>query len=330
MATLFLDRAGMEIRSEGRTLVMYEAGQRRGTVPLALLERVIVTGRQIKLDSGVLTQLAENAVSTVFISARRSRQVAVVLGPQHNDASVRMCQTQRALDPEYCLGFAKDLVRSKLKRQEKLLRDAMTKRPDSLRALTQNADAMHDVLERIAAREHLTVGELRGYEGAGARFYFAGLTALFAPSLGFAGRNRRPPRDPVNATLSLGYTLLHHEAVRAAYMAGLDPLIGFYHRPSVGRESLASDLIEPLRPLVDEWVWALFRNEKLRATHFTNEENGCWLGKAGREHFYGEWEQCARIPRRWLRRHCAQLARDFRQAGAQWLENEPEEADDVH
>lgn len=319
----------MEIRSEGRSLAIYESGQRRGTVPLALLERVIVTGRQIKLDSGVLTQFAENAVSTVFVSARRSRQVAVVLGPQHNDASVRMAQTQRALDPEYCLKFSTALVRVKIERQEKLLRDAMTRRPDCLLVLTKNADTLRNIIERIHLREFIQLDELRGYEGAGARSYFSAFTSLFAASLGFTGRNRRPPRDPVNACLSLGYTLLHHEAVRAAYMAGLDPLIGFYHRPSIGRESLASDLIEPLRPLVDEWVWELFRSDKLRKSHFTNEGNGCWLGKAGREHFYSEWEHNARLPRRWLRQQCRLLAREFRQIGLQWLELESEDEKDV-
>ena len=92
---------------------------------------------------------------------------------------------------------------------------------------------------------------LRGIEGAAAAAYFQGFTRLFPPSLEFTGRNRRPPRDPVNAVLSLSYTPLHFEAVQAVCAAGLDPLIGFYHELVFGRESLASDLIEPLWPKVD-------------------------------------------------------------------------------
>ena len=98
------------------------------------------------------------------------------------------------------------------------------------------------------------------------------------------GRNRRPPRDPVNACLSLAYTLLHFEAVRMAHAAGLDPLLGFYHRPAFGRESLACDLIEPLRPAVDEWIWQQFSPGPLRPEHFSPDKGACLLGKTGRGH----------------------------------------------
>ena len=79
-----------------------------------------------------------------------------------------------------------------------------------------------------------------------------------------------------------GYTLLHTLAVQACGVAGLDALLGFYHRPAFGRESLASDLIEPLRPAVDLWVWQLLRSRTLGEDHFTQDNGACLLGKAGR------------------------------------------------
>lgn len=85
-------------------------------------------------------------------------------------------------------------------------------------------------------------------------------------------------------------------------------MIGFYHRPAHGRESLASDLIEPLRPRADAWVWMMFRERTLRAENFTLDKGACLLGKAGREAFYAGYETFAEIPRRWLRRQCAALA----------------------
>jgi len=75
------------------------------------------------------------------------------------------------------------------------------------------------------------------------------------PALDYAGRNRRPPRYPVNVCLSLAYTLLHLQTVSACQSAGIDPQLGLYHRPAIGRESMASDLIETLRPAIDLWVW---------------------------------------------------------------------------
>ncbi len=169
------------------------------------------------------------------------------------------------------------------------------------------------------------VAALRGIEGAAARAHFSGLAAVLPPSLGFTGRNRRPPRDPANACLSLAYTLLHAEATGVAHAAGLDPLLGFYHRPAFGRESLASDLIEPLRAEVDLWVWTLFRDRDLREDHFTFDKGACLLGKAGRQGFYAAWSAQVKPLRRWLRLRCAALARTLRDEGMGLIDTDPEE-----
>jgi len=320
MATLILDRAQLEIRADGATLAMYENGQRSSTVPIALLERVVIQGRQTRLESGVLLKLAEAGTATLFMSARNSRQVAIVLGPRHNDAAVRIAQTMRISQDAFCSGWTRALVGAKLRRQHALLSDLEQQRPDVRKPLF---DAQESLL-RIRAQlpETTALESFRGLEGAAARAYFAGLAAVFPAAAQFNGRNRRPPRDPVNACLSLGYTLLHFDAVRAAHVAGLDPLIGFYHKPSFGRESLASDLIEPLRPLIDRWIWTLFRSEVLRLDHFqTQKESGaCLLGKAGRERFYTAWETFAPTHRRWLRARCTEFARELRNEGQVWLD----------
>jgi CRISPR-associated protein Cas1 len=90
MALLLLDRAQLEIKSEGETLALYEAGSRRGTVPIKLIDRCVIHGSQTRLDSGVLIKLAEAGTTTVLMSPRYPRRVAIVLGPQHNDAAVRL------------------------------------------------------------------------------------------------------------------------------------------------------------------------------------------------------------------------------------------------
>jgi hypothetical protein len=108
-------------------------------------------------------------------------------------------------------------------------------RPDARKPLAYTLSALEDAL---AALEGTDVppnpARLRGVEGAAARAYFQGLSALFPPALEFVGRNRRPPRDLVNACFSLAYTLLHFEAVRAAHMAGLDPCWGSITVPPWG------------------------------------------------------------------------------------------------
>jgi CRISPR-associated protein Cas1 len=96
--------------------------------------------------------------------------------------------------------------------------------------------------------------------------------------------------------------------VRAAHGAGLDPLLGFYHEPAYGRESLACDLIEPLRPRLDGWVWGLFRERRLRAEDFVMDKGACLLAKEGRQTFYAGYEYWVPPLRRYLRRECYRLA----------------------
>ena len=336
MSLLLLDRAQLEIKSEGETLALYEAGQRRGTVPVKLIDRCVVHGAQTRLDTGVLIKLAEAGVTTVLMSPRQTRRIAIVLGPQHNDAAVRLAQCARVMDDAWCRQWALGTVRAKLARQQRALRTLLAQRPDARKPLFDALRALESSLRELPAAPSAGIGldalpdlaSLRGREGAAARAYFAGLAGVMPPALDFTGRNRRPPRDPVNACLSLGYTLLHAQAVQACGIAGLDPLLGFYHRPAFGRESLASDLIEPLRPAVDLWVWEQLRSRDLRDEHFTRDKGACLLGKAGRQSFYASWEAHAAPWRRWLRGQTRRLAATLRADGLPWLAH-PDEDDET-
>ncbi len=358
MATLILDRAQLDIKSEGDTLALYEAGQRRGTVPIKLIDRCVIHGAQTRLDTGVLMKLAEAGATTVLMSPRSTRRVALVLGTQHNDAAVRLAQAQRVMDDAACRQWAQVLVQAKLQRQLRTLRVMQAARPDARKALFDAIHSVQAIWQNLDTRPHPnplpkgegsnasvfppaplgegggegsgipTLASLRGLEGAAARAYFGGLAGVFAPALGFTGRNRRPPRDPVNVCLSLSYTMAHLQAVQSCVSAGLDPLLGFYHRPSFGRESLASDLIEPLRPAIDQWVWQVLRTEALRADHFSIDKGACLLGKAGRAIYYAEWEKASQPWQRWLRRQCQALAGALRQSGALWLA-QPDEDDEA-
>ena len=324
MALLLLDRSQLEVRSEGATLALYEAGQRRGTVPIAMVDRCVLQGAQTRLDTGVLMKLAEAGATTVLMSPRQNRRVAIVLGPQHNDAAVRLAQARAVMDDTFCRAWALDVVRAKLLRQQRTLARMQAERPDARKPLFDALQTLAPILAGLGAvgtPDIPMLDSLRGREGAAARAYFGGLVGVMPPALGFTGRNRRPPKDPVNVCLSLGYTLLHLQAVQSCSVAGLDPLLGFYHRPAIGRESLASDLIEALRPAVDQWIWQLLRERTLREEHFTQDKGACLLGKAGREIFYAGWEKQSAPWRRWLRARAHRLAVHLRADGLPWLES---------
>ncbi len=317
MSTLILDNRALSLRADGRAIAIYASGQRQGTIPIRSIERLIIHG-EAELTAGVIERLAEAGVTLLLLAKRKLERRALVLGPAHNDAAIRLGQAGRVHDSAFRRDWAAGIVRAKIRRQKRMLDRALGDRPDRRKPLFDALASLEGLLARVDTHKHVVA--LRGVEGAAARGYFAGLAALFPPALGFSGRNRRPPRDPVNACLSLGYTLLHFDAVRAAHIAGLDPMIGFYHRPAHGRESLASDLIEPLRPAVDAFVLRLFRDRRLRAHHFEYRDGACLLVKEGRARFYPAWEQDARARRRLLRRECLGLARFLRSDGERQLD----------
>lgn len=321
MATVVLDNARYRLETQDDSLIIRDGDERRGSIPIKMIDRLILQGN-LGLEVDVLRRLGESGASILCLSARHSRRVALVLGPRHNDAAIRLGQAEHVTDTTWCTAFARRQVRAKVRGQIRLLARAMGKptvRPKRL------ADAIK-ILATLETKlpEASTTSAVRGIEGAAARVYFGALAELFPLSIGFTGRNRRPPRDPANACLSLAYTLLHYEAVHAAHTAGLDPLLGFYHRPAFGRESLASDLIEPLRPRVDVFVVHLFASRQVRAEHFSHDGQACLLSKAGRRHFYAAWEQEVHPLRRALRRECRILVDAMRRTGESHL-NEPED-----
>jgi CRISPR-associated protein Cas1 len=138
-----------------------------------------------------------------------------------------------------------------------------------------------------------SLDELRGVEGQASACWFDLLGQLLQPPWSFTTRNRRPPRDPVNSLLSLGYTWLAHRMEVEIRACGLEPTQGFYHDLRPGRPSLACDLIEPFRvPLVDRWVLKICHEGHLRPDQFERHPDGAvsipsgWFGK-----LLAQWEE---------------------------------------
>ncbi|GAB4315506.1 MAG: CRISPR-associated endonuclease Cas1 [Candidatus Sumerlaeia bacterium] len=153
-------------------------------------------------------------------------------------------------------------------------------------------------LRRLAAAAHRarTFDELMGIEGLAARVYFPAFGALLAEAAGadfdWQGRSRRPPRDPINALLSLGYALLARDMEIAVRAVGLEPMAGFFHAPENGRPALALDLMEPFRPLLaDSVALRLINTGAVKAGDFWRLPGQTSLKPAARKRFFSAWEQ---------------------------------------
>ncbi len=313
MSTLHIDRKGAALDADGATLLVRLDGTLAARLPLGPVERLVLSG-QATISTRLLAELWARGVGLLVLSGRSGEPTARLVGRPHDDAAVRLAQYRLANDPDASGALARGLVAAKLRAQARLLRRGREQRPDRGYDMRVAGEVLATILARLDdAAEVFDVAALNGLEGAAAAAYFGAFQTLFAPALGFVGRRRRPPPDPVNACLSLGYTLLHHEAVRESQIVGLDPMLGFLHVPVRGRDSLACDLVEPLRPHVDAWVWGLFAEHALRPEHFTTMPDGaCLMGKTGRATFYARFEDLARGLRRLLRGQSRRLVAALR------------------
>lgn len=312
MATLFVDHREITLELDSGALAVRRGGELERRIPLGLLERIVITA-DVRMSAKLLAQLGEAGIGVLF-QASRSRAWAVLAGVPAGDARRRLGQARMALEPRWKNLWARRWVLAKARGQARLLRAEAEERAKERAALWRAAERIERTVERLR-EEEVTVETARGLEGAASAAYFEGLAELFAPSLGFRGRNRRPPRDPVNAALSLLYTMLYARAMEEARAAGLDAEIGYLHEPARGRAGLACDLVEPVRPAADRVVVRLFQERVLRRDHFHTEDGACLLGKAGRKAFFEAVDEELQRLRERLRRLARVVARAADAAG---------------
>jgi CRISPR-associated protein Cas1 len=307
MTTFYLDRRECQLAHHNGTLVVREPGEAPRHFPMRSLERLVLVGNQT-LESSLLTRLAEQGSSVLLMDGRGAGRALHIHASNHGDAARRLGQYRLCNSSEQTLAWAKRFVFFKLCGHVRLLKKMLNQRPDQRLALFSALQESQPLLGKV--RQAKDLDQLRGLEGAAAASFFAAFACVLPPSVGFSGRNRRPPRDPVNATLSLTYTLVMGDAVRALHLSGLDPLLGCLHEPSHHRDSLACDLLEIARPRIDGWVWRLFAEQTLRASDFELHAGGCQMKKAARVNFYPLYENGAEVHRRWFRRLAQAFAKD--------------------
>jgi len=307
VGTLYIDRKGLYLKLDGNAIAFYANGGREGSAPINPLKRVVVVGN-ITIESPVLHRLADECISMIFLSGRRLRFCGMLHGRLHSNGILRLKQYEKVLT-DFSLEYSKEIVSKKLNAQSCLLHDCIGRRQDLRYDLTQSARIIEETASKL--QEAATTETIMGLEGGASSGYFKTYIKLFPESLNFKKRTRRPPEDPVNAMLSLCYTLLHFEVVREIEAIGLDPTIGFYHKFDYGRESLACDLVEAYRPTVDRFVWTIFADRIFRDRDFAYEEErpGCYLKKESRKAFYPLYEEWAQNIRKEIVEDVRALAR---------------------
>lgn len=274
--TLFVTTQGAYLAKEGECVVVRMDGKDRLKVPLHTLDGVVCFG-QVGCSPFLLGACAERDVC-VSLLTERGRFLAQVRGPASGNVLLRREQYRRADDPGASADVSRAIIAGKLANSRQVLMRFVRDHEQSEGAEEVRAVAadINGLLERVLACADLDA--LRGFEGEGAARYFAVFDQLIVAegeSFRFAGRNRRPPLDPVNCLLSFVYTLLLHDVRSALESTGLDPCVGFLHRDRPGRPGLALDMMEEFRSfLADRLVLSLINREQVRGDGFTTSETG--------------------------------------------------------
>jgi CRISPR-associated protein Cas1 len=285
---LYVQQPGAQVRKNGDVLEVWANDEKLGEMRTREVSQLVLMGRTQATESVYRELLAQKKPIVHLTSG--GWLCGVTDGLPHANVRLRQQQYRTADDPERCLALARWIVAAKLANQRTFLR-----RNGGDGVPEEVLDGIRHAAE--AATRSNRLDEMRGHEGNGGRLYFSRFSALlsvtpFRERFDLEGRNRRPPRDPVNALLSFAYSMLSREWVTACRVVGFDPFLGFYHAPRYGRPSLALDLMEPFRPLVaDSTVVRAINNGEVGPSDFIERMGSANLTDAGRRRFLRCFEE---------------------------------------
>jgi CRISP-associated protein Cas1 len=280
---LYVTDHGASVRKRAGRLVLQVEGEERDSVRLIDVSHVSVFGNAT-ITSAALRACAEAGAPILWLSS--GGWLTAIAGPVRGSDTRRRIAQHRA----FALGGleqSRGFVAGKIRNCRTLLRRSVG---------DEAADTVAGLLKIArSAEKGASVAELLGLEGAAGRLYFSSFPFMLKREVGefdFEGRNRRPPRDPVNAMLSFAYAMLAKDALVALLTAGLDPYIGLYHQPGFARPSLALDLMEEFRPLIaDSAVVRAINNGEIDNGDFLVSASGATLTSTGRKKLIAAYER---------------------------------------
>lgn len=269
MPTLYVTETGARLEKEyKRILIISKDDEVLLNVPLVHISDVVLVGN-VGSTTPAMLSLLEAGVSFTIIS-RAGKLLGRLLPPSQGNIFLRHQQYRRSDDEAFCLRIAQSMLLGKLKNQRTFARRIA--RADK-NIPTQKINQITFAIKQAETQTDLN--SLRGQEGIAAKAYFSILRAGLPKEWRFEKRTRRPPKDPSNALLSFGYSLLTQNMMTALEIVGLDPYDGFLHADVYGRPALALDLMEEFRSLiVDSLLITLTKKRILSISDLVAEPNG--------------------------------------------------------
>ena len=293
---LYVQSPGSFVKKDGGQLIIEEKRERVAEARLMDTSQVVLFGHA-GISTPALHECFRRDIPVTFMSYG-GWFIGHCVGTGHKNVITRTLQYQTSFDGQKCLRLARKLISAKIHNCRTLLRRNW--KSDGGSDERAPAPLLTSLKQDIAqAARAPAIQTLLGVEGNAARRYFENFIAMIPAEkremtggFDFNGRNRRPPKDPINAMLSFAYAMLTREWTVALSAVGLDPYRGFYHQMRFGRPALSLDMMEPFRPLVaDSVVITAINNGEVKPEDFIVSATGCNLKPGGRKRFIAAFER---------------------------------------
>lgn len=282
MSTIYITTQGATVQKRSGQFIVFKDRSVLQNIPETHIRQIVLVGN-INLTTPTVSYCLENKIEVVFLS-QGGRFRGRLNGDTSRSVELRRRQYERVSDKEFCLRQAKAFVCGKIQNQIGLVRQQI-----------KNSKHPKDFgnLQNLLRKAELapSAESLLGIEGAASATYFRMFGTWIPQPFSFTKRTANPPKDEVNALLSLSYTLLYNRIATHLNMIGLDAYLGFFHKAQNGHAALASDLLEEFRPVfADALVLRLLRRSQLKPDDFSREKGKIHLADAGKKIFFSEFE----------------------------------------
>lgn len=292
--TMYVNTPNSYLSLDGENIILSQKDQDDRRYPLHNLEGIVTFG-YAGASPALMGYCAEKGINLTFMTSH-GRFLARVVGEKYGNVLLRKEQYRISDSEERSLFISKNMIIGKIYNSKSVVDRACRDYP--LRIDVERLKKTSQNLKNATkfAKEANSLEQLLGFEGEAATQYFGVFDDLILQqkeTFKFAGRNKRPPLDAVNALLSFSYSLLAKEVSAALEAVGLDPYVGFLHRDRPGRTSLALDLMEELRaPFADRFVLSLINKKMVNIKGFTTMENGAVIMDADtRKNVLRAWQE---------------------------------------
>ena len=292
--TLFVTSEDVYLSLDGENVLANRDKEIIARYPLHTLQS-IVSFSYAGASPALMGACTEKGIGLAFCTPR-GRFLARVCGESNGNVMLRREQYRISDDNRRSCAIARNMIFGKITNAAAVIQ--RTLRDHGPRVTECGLEDAVRILRGLQPQvpEQTDLEALRGLEGVGASAYFGVFDHLLLSrkeDFFFHGRSRRPPLDRVNAMLSFAYSLLAHDCASALESVGLDAYVGFLHRDRPGRESLALDLMEELRPcMADRFVLTLVNNRVIKAEDFQVQDSGAvLLTEEGRKKFLKAWQE---------------------------------------